>query len=335
MLKIRFYFIFCFLLSGGPNCLGQDLVNSSSFDELLDQFIHLQKEYLSLEEKVKGLERERLVFPSICEGRLSLVTGTPVGPGSAKTTLYFTPSRGNKITLYDGANWKLHTFSELSITNAGLTQFNVHDVFIYSNSGTPTVELSAAWTNSTTRATALTTQDGIYVMSGDSKRRYVGTIYLHSGATFYDTSILRYVWNHCNRVTQGLSVANGIDSGSTSGTTWTKYLTNPNAVRFVIGLPDVLVSLRLLGLAEKTVSAALVSVGMGANSSTVNSAVLMGGETNTIHTSQVWGDWTGYPGIGAHNYYPLWTTDGTSVTFLGDNGGTLLSAGYVGNIWGG
>ncbi len=44
----------------------------------------------------------------LCEGRLTLTSGSPVvsGDQTAKTTVYFTPYKGNRISLYNGSGWR-------------------------------------------------------------------------------------------------------------------------------------------------------------------------------------------------------------------------------------
>ena len=144
-----------------------------------------------------------------CNGRLTLESGVPFSTTdqSAKTTLYFTPYKGNKISLYDGsAIWNTLSFTELSITLAGLTASKPYDVFCYNNAGTATLEL-LVWTNATTRATALTTQNGVLVKSGATTRRYLGTIYINSSGGQTDaTTVKRYVWNYYNRLQRSLIV---------------------------------------------------------------------------------------------------------------------------------
>lgn len=144
------------------------------------------------------------------DGRLTLATGTPVTTAdqAAKTTLYYTPYVGDQIALYDGASaWNIRTFTELSITNAGLDASKPYDVFCYDNSGTPTLEL-LVWTNATTRATALAYQNGILVKTGATTRRYLGTIYTDAASKFNDVAsggyaltypAQRCVWNYYHR----------------------------------------------------------------------------------------------------------------------------------------
>ncbi len=142
----------------------------------------------------------------VCNGRLTLTSGTPVTTSdvTAATTIYFTPYKGNQIGLYSGATWNLFAFSEISLSLSGYTADKNYDIWVYNNSGTVTLD-STVWTNDTTRATALTTQDGVYVKSGATTRRYLGTIRI-TGTTGQceDSENKRYVWNYYNRTVRSL-----------------------------------------------------------------------------------------------------------------------------------
>ena len=160
------------------------------------------------------------VSPSICQGRLTLESGVPVSSTnqSGKTTLYFTPYDGNMIGLFDGTDtWTVYAIAEKSIAIPATTNTN-YDVFMYDNAGTPTLEL-LAWTDATTRATALTTQDGILVKTGATTRRYLGTIRtIGTSGQCEDTLTKRFVWNYYNRADRPLQVS-GTDLSSSS-TSW-------------------------------------------------------------------------------------------------------------------
>lgn len=142
------------------------------------------------------------------EARLTLETGVPVSvtPQTAKTTLYLTPFKGNQVSVYTGSYWKTLTLSaDISITLAGLTASRPYDVFVYDSSGTLTLEL-ASWTNSTTRATNLVSQDGILVKSGATTRRYIGTICITSTTGVCEDSYSRrLVYNYYNQVPRQLA----------------------------------------------------------------------------------------------------------------------------------
>ena len=159
-------------------------------------------------------------------GRLSLKETNPIPPAdqTAKTTIYFVPYKGNQIALYSGSAWIIHSFSALSLSLSGYSADTNFDIFIYDNSGTLTLE-SVAWTDDTNRATALTTQDGVYVKSGATTRRYLGTIRTTTTTGQCEDSVnSRFVWNHYNQVKRYLrsgAVTSGIE-----GTGGHVYATN-------------------------------------------------------------------------------------------------------------
>jgi len=184
---------------------------------------------------------------TICYGRLTLESGVPVSSTdqTAKTILYFTPYNGNVIGLYDGSQWDLFTFSELSLSLSGLAANTNFDIFIYNNNGTLTLE-STAWTNDTTRATALTLVDGIYVRSGAPTRRYLGTI--RTTGTIgqcEDSSTRKLVWNYYNRVNRLTTVAVSTTTHTYASTTiraWNNNTTlGQTRVDMVVGLADTLI----------------------------------------------------------------------------------------------
>lgn len=180
-------------------------------------------------------------FAHMPGGRLTLETGVPISTTdqSAKTTLYYTPYYHNRIPLYSGSAWQLVNFtSDLSITLVGTTASLPYDVFCYNNSGTATLELTA-WTNTTTRATALTRQDGRYVKTGATTRLYLGTIYINgTGGQTDDTNNKRFVYNAYNRVNRKLFTYNSTASWTYSTGAWREYNNGTGQVRgeFVTGL---------------------------------------------------------------------------------------------------
>jgi hypothetical protein len=170
--------------------------------------------------------------------RLTLETGVPtsIADQTAKTTLYLTPYNGNRIAVYSGTAWSVLALSaDISITLASLTAGLPYDVYVYSNAGTLTLELTA-WTNTTTRATALTTQDGIFVKTGVTTRRYVGTICIVATGQCEDSSARRMVWNYYNRVVRILTRINTTSHTYTTAAwrAWNNSAAN-SQVEFVLG----------------------------------------------------------------------------------------------------
>jgi len=205
---------------------------------------------------------------AICQGRLTLESGVPVSTTNqtAKTTLYFTPYLGNLIGIYSGTAWSVGAFTEKSLSLSGLTASTNYDIFIYDNSGTLTLE-ALAWTDATTRATALTTQDGIYVKSGDATRRYLGTIRTTASAGQCEDSVTsRFVWNCYNKTERRLVKSSS--SAHTYNSATLRYWNNDSTqyVGMVSGeLVPLVISIALVG---KDVSQ--LWVGVDGSTTTIN-----------------------------------------------------------------
>jgi len=182
-----------------------------------------------------------------CNGRLTLTSGSPVTTSdvTAATTLYFTPYKGDHIAIYDGEEWLFYQFEEISLSLSSYAADTNFDIFIYDNAGTLTLE-SVAWTDDTTRATALTTQNGVYVKSGDTTRRYLGTIRTTGTIGQCEDSVTkRFVWNYYNRKQRRLYKLFG---GSwTYATATFRLIENDSTNRFsiVTGLAEDLLQLSI------------------------------------------------------------------------------------------
>ena len=185
---------------------------------------------------------------STCEGRLTLESGVAVSTTdqTAKTTVYFTPHIGTNISLYDSGDWDIFTFSELSLSISGYTADTNYDIFIYNNSGTLTLQ-SVAWTDDTNRATDIITLNGVYVLSGATTRRYLGTIRTTSSTgQCEDSEDRRFVWNYYNQTRRKMESKLGSGTATHTYTTqiWRAYY-NSTAVgtsrnEFVIGLDQLI-----------------------------------------------------------------------------------------------
>jgi hypothetical protein len=143
-------------------------------------------------------------------GRLTLTSGTPVTTSdvTGATSIYYTPYVSNVISLWTGARWQPIEFSEYTLALGTLTSGKPYDVFAYLSSGVLALEM-LAWTNDTTRATAITIQDGRYCKSGDKTRLYLGTFYTTATTTTEDSAANRYLWNAYNRAPHAQASAVG------------------------------------------------------------------------------------------------------------------------------
>src|SRR5688572_4720973 len=138
----------------------------------------------------------------LCCGRMTLTTGLPVTTAdvTGASTVYFTPFRGNLIAVHDGDHWQVLSFAELSLALGSDAANTNYDLFAYYSSGAVALE-RVAWTNATTRATALTTLDGVPVKSSDTTRRYLGTYRTTATVGQTEDSVgKRFVWNYYHRV---------------------------------------------------------------------------------------------------------------------------------------
>ena len=148
----------------------------------------------------------------------SSTDATPLADQATAATIYLLPYVGNRISLYNGTSleWEdmvINVASPPSLALSGLTSGKNYDIFAYTSGPKVTLELGAAWTNDTTRATALvTTDEGVLYKSGDKTRRYVGTMRASGTGTTEDTKTQRYLWNMYHRVQRRLLKTAGSDT---------------------------------------------------------------------------------------------------------------------------
>lgn len=277
-----------------------------------------------------------VVYNAINNGRLTLTTGVPVTPGdvTGATTVYFTPYLGNHISLYDGANWLDYSFTEISISLAGKTADTNYDVFIFDSSGL-TLEL-VAWTNDTTRATAITLQNGIYCKNGTLTKRYLGTLRINgSGGQCEDTLSQRYLWNYQNRVNRAMKKVDTTDSWTYASASYrAANNSSANRLAFVCGLAENSVDARVLAhVIESNTQVGVVGIGL--DSTTANSALVYGGASGPAGgiRLQIGAAYKGVPGIGFHYLQWLEYAVAGTVTFEGDNGVTYEQSGIIGEVW--
>ncbi len=216
-------------------------------------------------------------FPLVSEGRLTLSSGlaVTVADVTAATTLYFSPYKGSRIALYNGTAWDLKIFSELSMA-VPATANTLYDVWAYNNSGAVALE-ATAWTNDTTRATALALQNGVWVKSGAPTRRYLGTFRTTgvSGQT-EDSKAKRFLWNYHHRAQRPMaSAVESTGSWNYSTTSWRQANANSaNQLSFVIGIAEDTVRAQVPPITaySSTTAYRSVAIGIGLDSTTTNSA---------------------------------------------------------------
>lgn len=261
-----------------------------------------------------------VVSLSLCDGRLTLESGVPISSSdqTAKTTLYLTPYNGNRIAVYNGTKWKFYSFTERSLAVPSTTNTN-YDIFIYDDAGTLTLE-AVAWTNDTTRATALTTQDGVYVKSGATSRRWLGTIRTTAtSGQCEDSAAKRFVYNYYNQAPRYLRSTDSSDRTTTSTT-----FSQVGSVEFSVVLGQAQ-SMRVIGgsIMAQNAGGVLSILSIGYDSSTANG-------TNAVSASNYFAQSEAskmatlgnYISLGKHTFYLIFRTSsaGNTIHATGANG---------------
>lgn len=281
-------------------------------------------------------------------GRLTLTSGTPVTTSdvTGATSVYYTPYIHDRIMLWNGTAWQYYTFTEKTLALGTVTSALPYDVFGYLSAGALVLE-KLAWTNGTTRATAITLQDGRYAKSGDKTRLYLGTFYTTSttttedsgGGTSSQVGGKRFLWNMYNRVARPLAVIDTTDTWSyTTDTIRQANGASGNKVEFVLGLSqsEVVASVRgSVNLVSNTTRGA--KIGVGVDSTTAFSGLVQqafnDGAASLIFSLS--GEYRGLMAVGYH--YLAWCEKGGSAgtsTFTGDAGSSSAQSGLSTSVMG-
>ncbi len=264
----------------------------------------------------------------VCTGRLTLTSGVPVTTSgvAAATTLYFTPYRGARVALYNGSTWVLSTLTERSLALGALSANTNYDIFLYDNAGALTLE-AVAWTNDTTRATALALQDGVYVKSGATERRYLGTIRTTGTAGQCEDSVARrFVWNCYNRVGRTLYAADSTAQWTYTSTAWrpSNNNTTDGVGRFalVLGLSEGVVRAEHMSIAGGSSGSGSIypAAGIGLDATTTNHAQLWIGRGGDNYASPHVALYVGYPSAGYHYFQRLEKASNSNALFYGTQG---------------
>jgi hypothetical protein len=276
----------------------------------------------------------RLQFNLIQDFRLTLTSGLPITTAdvSGATTIYCTPYQGNSIALYDGTNWNLRTSAEFSLALGTLTSGRPYDVFCYDNAGVPTLEFTA-WTNDTTRATALVMQDGVLSKTGALTRRYLGTFYTTATTTTEDSAAKRFLWNYYNRVVRYMEKYDASASWTYTSAAYRQANgSTANQLDYVCGVAEDCVSASVIASASNTAASTFIQIAVGVDSTTTPSGPLgrQGQPANgVIQTATA--TYEGLPGVGRHflTWLEYSAASGTQ-TWQGTN--SPLKSGIIGKV---
>jgi hypothetical protein len=227
------------------------------------------------------------------------------------------------VALYDTVNtrWDLYQFTERSLSLSGLAANTNYDIFIYNNSGTLTLQ-AVAWATSgagtSTRASAITQLEGIWVKDSD-KRRYLGTIRTTSVAGECEDSFQnRYVYNVNSTVQKPLkNQMLGIGGYSYTTGAWRPVFNDTSQqIRVVLGLSQQIVVQSGLITEGNTNLATEGQTNIGFNSTTSRSADIWATRPGVIDQTLVFA-YGVYVVSAGFNYWQMLEWGGVDCEFYG------------------
>lgn len=235
---------------------------------------------------LSGVPNARIGIPG---GRLG---HSAYADATITTNLYYYPYISNTIPLYYNSAWGWYSIGNgVSCTIASLTSGKLNDIFAYYN-GSSVIIYGVAWTNDTTRATALTTQDGVYVLSGDATRRYLGTVYVNVSSQILDLTRTRHVYNMYNKLPRIISTGSFSDT-SYNTASYRQYNGSASAdIEIVNGLANTLqVGVSARATVQSDTASTTIAIGIGLDSTTVNDgdydlASTPNGLVNFVHRAE-------------------------------------------------
>jgi hypothetical protein len=285
------------------------------------------------------------VIPPPC-GRLTLTSGVPVTTADVSgSTIYYTPYLCNSLTIWDGTKYVRNTFAETSLALGSMVANRPYDIFGFLIGSTLVLE-AIAWTNNTTRASAITISEGMWLKASDG-RLLLGTIYTTSSSTTEDSAGgsvsqvggKRFVSNVYNRRPRHSVV---FDASSlwtyTNHSVWrvADGATSPsNCIEWVNALPEQNADMSIIATMYVGSSVGnAASIGVGINGG--NPGFLQTSSFNVAGVyqySSVMARWQGSPGAGRQVACWMELGGDGSNNVIGVQAGQGVSSGMAGTVW--
>jgi hypothetical protein len=212
-----------------------------------------------------------------------------------------------------------------------------YDIFAYNNAGAVALRAPVAWTNTTTRATALVLQNGVLVKTGATTDRYLGTFYTTATTTTEDSVAKRFLGNYYNRVKRPFKRTDGTAGWSyTTATYQQANASASNQVEGIIGWAEALLDLFVNHMAGGNAGSVMVNTAIGEDSTTTADALFIGGGSSTAGGgswggASLTGRLTKYPAVGYHKWTWLEKSQASGTTNWG-SGSPVAPVGLSGSI---
>ncbi len=301
----------------------------------------------------------RITGGSFCQpcGRQTLLTATPVltTDQTGKTSTFFTPYQGNRISLYNGTDWSVDTFTEVSqlLTDAAKSPAagavsSVYYMMAWADAGAFRVTRGPAWTTATNPGTGAGTAElelfsGVWVnkydiVNGPLARRGVmvaciGTdaaaqlnMMFNPAAAAGGTNNRLDVWNNYNRVGTNALCRDSTDTWLYSTATWRAANgSNSNRINIIVGLSEDAFSMVAVAGIQNNSNAGVGRIGIGLDSTTAFTGIPGGSPGDGTGNRMVacMAVLNARVGIGAHFFQQLEYSDLGASTWAGDNGTPL------------
>lgn len=264
------------------------------------------------------------------DGRISTESGVTVSTTdrSSQGTLYF---NGTGIVVKYGTYYVPLVINNQSLAVAG-TAGQIKDVFAYTSDGsTLSLEFSNAWTNSTTRSTALA-RNKFWYKTGDETRRYIGSVALTGSNITEDSTGTRYIFNADNRCVRTLAAYYNIATYNLNTTTWRR----PNGQAATAGTNQVKF---LIGLSEDAVVANVYAAMFGDPTYFSSAGISLDWASGAPAGNMPYGGfylqqsalYSGFPGIGTHTLDWIEASAG-STTVYGNQASGYAKSGLTGQV---
>lgn len=299
------------------------------------------------------------------QGRLTLTSGTPVITTgvTAASTVYYTPYTGQLCPVWDGAQFNLKIFAELSLTlNVNHVLNSIYDCYII-NDATDGVKLvtAPAWSNiaagtgsrsgtcDQTRlagilvnANQLTMRNGgtTYTVAAN-RGAYVGSLYIDGTAgqvtchTAYGQSRKWGVWNAYNRVPVALKAGDATASWTyATATLRAANNSSANSITLFSGLAEETYDIRAAQVSNSISNGGAgigLQTGIGYNSTSAASS--FAGRVMVSATSASFGltstsaaEYLALPALGINVVTLLEKANGSTQTMSGGEANCIMSA---------